>query len=69
MTEKFFDPLVAGSVPVYLGAPNVADFAPDAYSYIDVADSSGPDEVAAYLGHLDCHDDEYQAYLAWKEEG
>ena len=23
VTEKFFDPLLAGSVPVYLGAPNV----------------------------------------------
>lgn len=23
VTEKFFDPLIAGSVPIYLGAPNV----------------------------------------------
>ena len=28
VTEKFFDPLVAGSVPVYLGAPNVEALAP-----------------------------------------
>jgi len=69
VTEKFFDPLVAGSVPVYLGAPNVADFAPAAHSYIDVADFSGPEEVAAYLNHLDQHDDEYQSYLGWKQEG
>lgn len=69
VTEKFFDPLVAGSVPVYLGAPNVADFAPAPHSYIDTADFSGPDELAAYLNHLDQHDDEYQAYLAWKQDG
>ena len=69
VTEKFFDPLVAGSVPVYLGAPNVADFAPAPHSYIDTADFSGPDELAAYLNHLDQHDEEYQAYLAWKDEG
>jgi hypothetical protein len=69
VTEKFFDPLVAGSVPVYLGAPNVADFAPAPHAYIDTADFSGPDELAAYLNHLDQHDDEYQAYLAWKQDG
>ena len=28
VTEKFFDPFVAGSVPVYLGAPNIGAFAP-----------------------------------------
>lgn len=27
VTEKFYDPLIAGSVLVYLGAPNIADFA------------------------------------------
>ncbi len=69
VTEKFFDPLVAGSVPVYLGAPNVADFAPGPHSYIDTADFSGPDDLARYLDHLDRHDDEYQAYLAWKDDG
>jgi hypothetical protein len=69
VTEKFFDPLVAGSVPVYPGAPNVADFAPAPHSYIDTADFSGPDELAAYLNHLDQHDEEYESYLAWKKEG
>jgi len=34
VTEKFFDPLVAGSVPIYLGAPNVETFAPGAHCYI-----------------------------------
>jgi hypothetical protein len=28
VTEKSFDPLIAGSVPVYLGAPNIEEFAP-----------------------------------------
>jgi Glycosyltransferase family 10 (fucosyltransferase) C-term/DDE superfamily endonuclease len=34
VTEKFFDPLVAGSVPVYLGAPNVDLLAPNDHCYI-----------------------------------
>ena len=28
VTEKVYDPLIASSVPVYLGAPNIDDFAP-----------------------------------------
>jgi alpha-1,3-fucosyltransferase 10 len=69
VTEKFFDPLVAGSVPVYLGAPNVGDFAPADHCYINTADFAGPRQLAAYLDHLDHHDDEYQAFLAWKQRG
>ncbi len=69
VTEKFFDPLVAGSVPVYLGAPNVADFAPGHHCYIDVSDFAGPRQVGDYLDHLDRHDDEYEAYLDWKRTG
>lgn len=69
VTEKFFDPLIAGSVPVYLGAPNVAEFAPAPHSYIDTADFAGPAELAAYLNHLDRNDDDYQEYLSWKVEG
>jgi Glycosyltransferase family 10 (fucosyltransferase) C-term/Fucosyltransferase, N-terminal len=69
VTDKLFDVWVAGSVPVYLGAPNVADFAPARHSYIDVADFDGPDELARYLNHLDTHDDEYEAYLEWKRSG
>lgn len=69
VTEKFFDPLIAGSVPVYLGAPNVADFAPADHCFVDTADFAGPDELARYLDHLDRRDDEYEAYLAWKRTG
>ncbi len=69
VTEKFFDPLVAGSVPVYLGAPNVAEFAPADRCYIDVNDFTGPRDVGSYLDHLDRHDDEYEAYLDWKRDG
>src|SRR5690606_26281037 len=51
VTEKLYDPLWAGTVPVYFGAPNVADFAPR-HSYIDATNFSGPRELAAYLRHL-----------------
>ena len=53
VTEKLYEPLIAGSVPVYRGAPNVADFAPAPRCFIDAADFAGPAELAAYLDHLD----------------
>lgn len=69
VTSKFFDPLVAGSVPVYRGAPNVAEFAPGPRSYIDASDFSGPAELAGYLNYLDQHPAEYEEYLTWKHDG
>jgi hypothetical protein len=69
VTNKLFEVWSVGSVPVYLGAPNVADFAPSRRSYIDVTDFDGPMDLARYLNHLDEHDDEYEEYLEWKRTG
>lgn len=66
VTEKFFDPLTAGSVPVYLGAPNIADFAPAEKCFIDVASLGGPRAAADLLNRLAVDDDAYLEYLAWK---
>jgi hypothetical protein len=33
VTEKFFDPLIAGSVSVYLGVPDVDKLAPGLHAY------------------------------------
>jgi hypothetical protein len=68
VTEKFFDPLVAGSVPVYLGAPNVEDFAPGDHCFINVADFPNPKTLAEYLMTLGHDDAAYRAYFAWKEQ-
>jgi len=68
VTEKFFDSLIAGSVPVYLGAPNVADFAPSLDCFIDVRDFSGPAALADYLQSLAADDDAYDRFLAWKSQ-
>ena len=69
VTEKFFEPLLAGTVPVYLGAPNVADFAPGPKSYIDATAFAGPDDLAAYLKRLDTDDAAYGEYLTWRRHG
>jgi hypothetical protein len=66
VTEKFFDPLLVGSVPVYLGAPNIDDFAPGDHAFIDIRDFSGPAALAKYLKFLTEHPDHYAEFLVWK---
>lgn len=68
VTEKFFDPLVAGSVPVYLGAPNVDAFAPGERCFINTADFGSPKVLAQYLLDLQHDDAAYQTYFAWKQQ-
>jgi len=67
VTEKFFDPLLAGTVPVYLGAPNIEEFAPGRDAYIDAA-AYEPAELAALLTRLSNDDEAYQQHFAWKAE-
>jgi len=68
VSEKFFDPLVAGSVPVYLGAPNVEDFAPGDRCFINTADFDSPKALAEYLLALNENDSAYQTYFTWKQK-
>jgi hypothetical protein len=66
LSEKFFDPLVAGCVPVYRGAPNIEDFAPGDHCYINTEHFNGPRELAEYLLHLAKNPLEYNSYFDWK---
>lgn len=68
VTEKFYHPLIVGSVPIYLGAPNIDTFAPGDHCYIDVRNYSSVRELADYLLELDHDDHLYQAYFQWKEQ-
>ncbi len=69
VTDKFFNPLRVGTVPIYLGAPNVEELAPGERCFINVADFHGPAELGAYLNHLNENDDAYREYFAWKSKG
>lgn len=68
-TEKFYDALTLGSIPVVLGSPNVAELAPDMNSFIDVKDFSHPKELAKYLLYLDENETEWYKYMEWKNRG
>jgi len=67
ITGKFFEPLIAGSVPVYLGAPNIEDFVPAEKCYINVNSYSSVRSLADHLLELDDNNEKYQEYLQWKK--
>jgi hypothetical protein len=65
VTEKLFQPLLVGSVPIYRGAPNVASFAPGEGCYIDATAFPGPRELARFLTAIG--DDDYARYHDWRQ--
>lgn len=67
VTEKVYQALLAGTVPIYYGAPNFADFVPR-NSVIDVRSFSSPKELAEYLVMLDNNETEYNKYHAWRND-
>jgi hypothetical protein len=69
VTEKFFDPLRAGSVPVYRGAPNIAEFAPSPDCYVDVRDFDSPGDLAAHLAAVAADPVAYERFHAWRAGG
>jgi Glycosyltransferase family 10 (fucosyltransferase) C-term/Fucosyltransferase, N-terminal len=68
VTEKFFEPLGAGSVPVYRGTSEVEEFAPGANCFVNADAFESPAQLGQYLEHLDHHPDEYQALHAWRTQ-
>lgn len=67
VSEKLYHAFAGGSLPVYMGAPNVAAFAPGGKgSYLDVADFPNIAALAAEMRRLDADDAAYAAYFAWK---
>jgi hypothetical protein len=52
VTEKIFNVWRSGSVPVYMGAPNIEDWTPGANSLIRTDQFSGPRALAEHLKRL-----------------
>ncbi|KAK8485193.1 hypothetical protein V6N12_005768 [Hibiscus sabdariffa] len=69
VTEKFFQSLVAGSVPVVVGAPNIEDFAPSPGSYLFIKKLEDVHSVAGRMKYLAENPDAYNESLRWKYEG
>ncbi|XP_053092788.1 4-galactosyl-N-acetylglucosaminide 3-alpha-L-fucosyltransferase 9-like [Pangasianodon hypophthalmus] len=67
-TEKLFNPLKVGTVPVVLGPPreNYEDFIP-ADSFIHVDDFKSPQELAKHLTFLDQNQEVYEQFFTWRQ--
>lgn len=66
VTEKFFDPLLAGSVPVYLGAPNIEEFAPGENCFVDVRMFENPRRLADFINNCYQNEELYLNFFHWK---
>ena len=60
MTEKIFDSMISGSVPVYLGDPSIEKHIPSS-CYIKYDDFNSNDELFEYM--LNMTNEEYNNYL------
>ena len=69
ITEKFWRPFYAGTVPVVKGSPTARDWAPSNHSIILIDDFKSPKELAEYLLYLDKNDNQYLKYLEYKMYG
>lgn len=66
VTEKIYQALARGSVPIIIGAPNVVDFIPAVDAVVDVRAFPSAAALAAYLRKLDNDDEAYNAFHAWR---
>ncbi|CAH8311165.1 unnamed protein product [Eruca vesicaria subsp. sativa] len=69
VTEKFFQSLVAGSVPVVVGAPNIEEFAPASDSFFHIKSMEDVEPVAKKMKYLAANSAAYNQTLRWKYEG
>eukprot|EP00262_Sarcandra_glabra_P012064 TRINITY_DN3022_c0_g1_i1.p1 TRINITY_DN3022_c0_g1~~TRINITY_DN3022_c0_g1_i1.p1 ORF type:complete len:524 (-),score=91.99 TRINITY_DN3022_c0_g1_i1:418-1989(-) len=69
VTEKFFQSLVAGTVPVVVGAPNIQEFAPALGSILHIRELNDVSSVAKTMKHLAENPDAFNQSVRWKYEG
>ena len=67
VTEKLYDALVAGCVPIYFGAPNVLEYVPHADAIIDVRALGGVRRTAEEIARLAADGDAYASKHAWRQ--
>ncbi|KAG0339155.1 4-alpha-L-fucosyltransferase [Podila minutissima] len=61
VTEKIYNALQAGAIPIYLGAVDIADFVPEG-SYVDVSKFKDFDALVDYIKTVD-----RSQFYKWKE--
>ncbi|CAN1278557.1 Putative fucosyltransferase-like protein [Linum perenne] len=69
VTEKFFQSLVAGTIPVVVGAPNIQDYSPGQGSILHIKSLEDIDTVAKTMNYLSENATAYNQALRWKVDG
>jgi hypothetical protein len=67
VTEKWFHCFATGSVPVYFGAPDIADFAPSPTSYLNIRSFPKLEDLAQTLRTAAQDLSTYQRFFDWKQ--
>lgn len=68
VTEKVYEALNSGALPIYFGAPDIKRFVPDPSAIIDVADFASTDDLITYLNHLLEDEEAYLTHFEWKKK-
>lgn len=66
MTEKLWDSLTRGSIPIYIGWDGIENFIPSKESVIDLRDFNSVDELAAKLEQYTTDEELYQKAHEWR---
>lgn len=69
VTEKYFQSLVAGSIPVVVGAPNIQEFSPSSNAILHIKELKDIPSVSKSMKYLADHPEAYNQSLRWKYEG
>ena len=67
VTEKLFNALSSGSLPVYWGSKSVSDIVPFQNSFIKADDFASPQALAEYMRQVAADPALYASFFAWKE--
>lgn len=66
VTEKVYDALKAGSIPIYMGAPDIKRFVPVPEAVISVADFNSTTALAKYIQDVGANESLWTRHMDWK---
>ena len=67
VTEKLWQALVMGSIPIYWGAPDVVKYLPDPDAIINVSHFDTIEELAKYIRSLLVSSHAYEKHMMWRK--
>jgi hypothetical protein len=68
ISEKLYNGLIAGAVPIYLGAPNIVEHLPAPSSIVDVSQFKGVEELSQYVKDAINNESVYNSHQAWRKQ-